>query len=133
MVEAFTACRKGQLPELVEPTVDPFDATAGRSGHVRDHLVAIASMPDLARETTLLPIRSNGRRSDWWSHYELRTFLTESHRLMTLAECCAAVERTFGRRFSGSTRHRYWAKRDRVVGPGPRLALPRPSNKKEAA
>jgi len=134
IIEVFTAWRKGQLPEMPAPAVDPFDAMAGRSGHVRDHLTAIANMPTLAREATHLPIWSNGRRPDWWSHYELRTFLTESHRQMTLAQCCAEVERRFGRKFSASTLQRYWALLDRVIGPAPQLALPRPSKpKKEAA
>ena len=134
IIEVFTAWRKGQLPEMVAPAVDPFDAMSGRSGHVRDHLAAIADMPSLAREATHLPIWSNGRRPDWWSHYELRTFLTESHRQMTLAKCCAEVERKFGRKFSASTLQRYWALLDRVIGPNPQLALPRPpKRKKEAA
>ncbi len=134
IIEVFTAWRKGQLPEMHAPAVDPFDAMAGRSGHVRDHLTAIANMPTLAREATHLPIWSNGRRPDWWSHYELRTFLTESHRQMTLSQCCAEVERRFGRPFSASTLQRYWALLDRVIGPTPQPTLPRPSKpKKEAA
>lgn len=136
IIEVFTAWRKGQLPEMTAPVVDPFEAMAGRSGHVRDHLQAIAAMPALAREATHLPIWTNGRRPVWWGDYELRTFLTESHRQMTLAECCAEVERRFGRAFSTSSLQRYWAALDRAIGPGPRHVAPRPPRspkKKEAA
>lgn len=102
---------------------------------VRDHLQAIAAMPALAREATHLPIWTNGRRPSWWGDYELRSFLTESHRQMTLAECCAEVERRFGRAFSTSSLQRYWAALDRAIGPGPRHVVPRPRSpkKKEAA
>lgn len=126
MVEAFTAWRKGQLPEMPGPVVDPFEAMAGRSGHVQGRLATIAGMSTLAREVTHLPVWSNGRRPEWWSNgrrpdwrgdYELRTFLTESHRQMTLAACCAEVERRFNRQFSASTLQHYWALLDRVVGP----------------
>ena len=134
MVEVFTAWRKGQLPEMPAPAVDPFAAMAGRSGHVQDHLAAIAGMSTLAREVTHLPVWTNGRRPDWWGDYELRTFLTESHRQMKLVACCAEVERRFNRRLSPSTLQRYWALLDRVVGPGGRpvlLQLPRPSKQKK--
>jgi hypothetical protein len=117
IIEVFTAWRKGQLAGVASPEVDPFAFMAGRSGQVRDHLAAIAAMPDLARNVTHLPIWSNGQRPHWWGDYALRTFLTQSHRQMTLAACCAEVERRFGRKFSGSTLQRYWAKLDRVVGP----------------
>lgn len=129
IIEVFTAWRKGQLPDLPAPAADPFEAMAGRSGMVRDHLAAIAAMPALAREVTHLPIWSNGRRPDWWGHYELRAFVTESHRQMTLAACCAQIESRFGRRFSASTLQRYWAALDKVVGPNSRP----PKSKKEAA
>lgn len=122
MVEVFTAWRKGQLIATVAenspPQVDPFAAMAGRSGQVRDHLAAIAAMPALARNATHLPIWDNGRRPDWWGDYELRSFLTESHRQMTLIACCAEVRRRFGRPFSASSLQRYWAKLDRAIGPG---------------
>lgn len=133
MVEVFTAWRKGQLSQMQAPQVDPFAAMAGRAGDVRDQLVAIAAMPALAREATHLPIWRNGRRPAWWSHYELRSFLTESHRQMTLAQCCAEVERQFNRPFSIATLQRYWAKLDRVVGPAPRHIPRPPKQKKEAA
>lgn len=118
IVEVFTAWRKGQLPEMPAPQVDPFEAMARRTGQVRDQLEAIADMPALAREITHMPIWKNGRRPAWFSDYELRTFLTENHRQMTLADCCAQVERRFGRPFSASTLQRYWAQLDRVRGPG---------------
>jgi len=118
IVEVFTAWRKGQLPEMPAPQADPFEAMARRTGQVRDQLQAIADMPALARDITHMPIWKNGRRPDWWGDYELRAFLTESHRQMTLAVCCAEVERRFGRPFSGSSLQRYWAQLDRVRGPG---------------
>lgn len=129
IIAVFTAWRQGQLPEMATSAVDPFADLAGRSGMVRDHLQAIAEMPTLAREATHLPIWANGRRPDWWGHYELRAFVTESHRQMTLAACCAEVERRFGRPFSASTLQRYWAALDKVVGPHPH----RSPKKKEAA
>jgi hypothetical protein len=85
IIEVFTAWRKGQLAGVAVPEVDPFAFMAGRSGQVRDHLAAIAAMPDLARNVTHLPIWSNGQRPHWWGDYALRTFLTQSHRQMTLA------------------------------------------------
>ncbi len=133
IVEVFTAWRKGQLPEMPAPAVDPFEAMAGRSGYANDHLRAIAAMPDLARNATHLPIWDNGRRPDWWGDYALRTFITESHRQMKLAGCCAQIRQRFGRPFSVSTLQRYWAKLDHVIGPQPRH-IPRPAKqKKEAA
>lgn len=133
IVEVFTAWRKGQLPEMPAPAVDPFEAMAGRSGYANDHLRAIAAMPDLARNATHLPIWDNGRRPDWWGDYALRTFITESHRQMKLADCCAQIRQRFGRPFSASTLQRYWAKLDQVIGPQPRH-IPRPAKqKKEAA
>jgi hypothetical protein len=118
LVMLYMTHRKGQLPDMPAPKADPFDAMAGRAGHVRDHLLAIAAMPALARDATHLPIWSNGRRPNWWSNYELRAFLTESHRQMTLGDCCAQVRKRFGFGFSASTLQRYWAKLDTVVGPG---------------
>jgi len=135
LVQVFMAVRHGRLVPVANtaPVVDPFAAMAGRSGDVRDHLAAIAAMPALARGATHLPIWRNGRRPNWWGHYELRSFLTESHRQMTLAECCAEVQRRFNRPFSASTLQRYWAQLDRAIGPGQRQ-IPRPSKtKKEAA
>lgn len=129
IIEVFTAWRKGQLPEMPAPAVDPFEAMAGRSGHVRDHLQAIAAMPEIAREATHLPIWKNGRRPKWWSHYDLRVFIIESHRQITLAECCGEIEKRFGRAFSASTLQRFWSALDTVVGP----TVSRSPKKKEAA
>lgn len=124
IAEVFIAWRRGELPAILAPTVDPFAAMAGRTGYVRDQLAAIAAMPDFAREVTHLPIWKNGRRPDWWGNYDLRTFLTESHRQMTLAACCAEVKRRFNRPFSTTTLQRYWALLDQAIGP---------KTKKEAA
>lgn len=118
IVEVFTAWRKGQLPEMPAPKADPFAVVAGRAGRVQDHLQAIAAMPALARHATHLPVWKNGRRPAFWGDYELRAFLTESHRQMTLKACCAEVERRFGRPFSASTLQRYWAQLDAALGPG---------------
>lgn len=117
IVEVFTAWRKGQLDQVAVPEVDPFGRMAGRAGHAADHLQAIAAMPLLAREATHLPIWKNGRRPNWWSHYELRAFVTESHRQMTLAQCIDQAGRRFGVCMSLSSLQRYWAQLDRVVGP----------------
>lgn len=89
-------------------------------------------MATLARELAHMPVWSNGRRPDWWSNQDLRVFLTESHRQMTLAECCAEVERRFKRPFSTTTLQRYWAVLDRVVGPAARADVSE-KPKKEAA
>jgi hypothetical protein len=88
-------------------------------------------MPALAREATHLPIWKNGRRPAWWSNHGLRSFVTVNHRQITLAECCREAARRFGVPVSMSGLQRYWAKLDRVVGPGPVDILPK--SKKEAA
>lgn len=119
IAEVFTAYHHGQLADLPGPAAaDPFAAMAGRAGLVTDHLQAIAAMPALARNVTHLPVWANGRRPAWWADYDLRAFLTESHRQMTLAQCCAEVKGRFGRPFSASTLQRYWAKLDQAIGPG---------------
>lgn len=73
-------------------------------------------MATLARDLAHMRVWPNGRRPDWWSNQELRVFLTESHRQMTLAQCCAEVERRFKRPFSTATLQRYWALLDGVLG-----------------
>lgn len=119
IVEVFTAWRKGQLPEIAAPVVDPFAAMAGRARHVADHLVAIGGMDDLALRVTHLPVWSNGRRPPWWSNLELRRFLMAAHRQMTLQDCRDKAVQTFGVGVPSITAiQRFWSKLDAAVGPG---------------
>lgn len=125
IVEVFTAWRRGQLGDLTSCAADPFERMAGRASHVSSHLRAISAMPALARDVTHLPVWRNGRRPWWWSDYALRSFLTESHRQMTLAQCIAEAQARFGRAPSMSGLQRYWAVLDGVVGPkAPALPIP---------
>lgn len=117
IVEVFTAWRKGQLESFAgSAKQDPFARAADRTGNARDQLQALAEMPQLAREITHLPIWKNGRRPPWFSNLELRSFLTECHRQMTLAACSAEAERRFGVRVSASGLQRFWAQLDRATG-----------------
>lgn len=116
IVEVFTAWRKGQLDQMAGPKADPFARAADRTGHARDQLQALAEMPALAREITHLPVWANGRRPDFWSDFELRTFFTLSHRQMKLADCVEEARAKFGRTISVQALSRYWMILDRATG-----------------
>lgn len=118
IIEVFSAWRTGQLASVAAPQIDPFELMAGRAGTVSGHLQAIAAMNALARHATHLPVWRNGRRPPWWSNYELRAFLTESHRQMQLGHCVNEAKKRFGVSVSISGLQRYWAKLDDAVGPG---------------
>ncbi|NJS39817.1 MAG: hypothetical protein HC783_13280 [Rhodobacteraceae bacterium] len=118
IVEVFTAWRKGELESIAAPQVDLFQSAAVRAGQTRDQLLALRDMPDVARNATHLPVWRSGRRPPWWGNYELRAYLTESHRQMTLAECAAECERRFGLSPSIAGLQRYWAKLDAALGHG---------------
>ena len=97
--------------------MDHFASTTERAATTREHLEALSGMPNVARNATHLPIWSSGRRPVWWSNSELRHFLTESHRQMTLGECVSEAQRRFGQAVSVSSLHRYWTKLDNALGP----------------
>lgn len=133
IIEVFTAWRKGQLPEMPAPKVDPFAQMAGRARHVADHLMAIDSMNEFALRLTHLPVWKNGRRPGWWSNIELRRFLTVSHRQMRLQDCRDKAVQIFGVGVpSLSGIQRFWAQLDQAVGPNADIPRP-PKSKKEAA
>ncbi len=134
IIEVFTAWRKGQLPEMPAPQVDPFAAMAGRVQHVADHLMAIDSLDDFALRLTHLPVWKNGRRPDWWSNIDLRRFLTVSHRQMTLQDCRDKAVQTFGVGVpSLSAIQRFWSQLDRAVGPAPDIPHLQAPKKERAA
>lgn len=119
IVEVFTAWRRGQLPDLPAPRVDPFAEMSGRVRHVADHLMAIDSMDEVALRITHLPIWKNGRRPDWWANIEMRRFLTAAHRQMKLQDARDKAVQTFGVGVpSVSAIQRYWAQLDTALGPG---------------
>lgn len=119
IVEVFTAWRKGQLPEMPAPKVDPFAEMAGRVRHVADHLMTVGSLDEVALRVTHLPVWKNGRRPAWWSNLELRRFLTASHRQMRLQDARDKAVQTFGVGVpSISAIQRYWAQLDVALGPG---------------
>lgn len=117
IVEVFTAWRQGQIESVAASAGrDPFARAADRTGHARDQLQALAEMPALAREITHLPVWANGRRPDFWSDFELRTFFTLSHRQMKLADCVEEARAKFGRTISVQALSRYWMILDRATG-----------------
>ncbi len=119
IVEVFTAWRRGQLPDMPAPRVDPFAEMSGRVRHVADHLMAIDSMDEVALRITHLPIWKNGRRPDWWANIEMRRFLTAAHRQMKLQDARDKAVQTFGVGVpSVSAIQRYWAQLDTALGPG---------------
>lgn len=76
-----------------------------------------------------LPIWKNGRRPPWWSDIEVRSFLTDAHRQMSLLE----AERRGGKLFGGrcpkkSAIHVYWQRLDVAI-----KQRPPQSKKKEVA
>ena len=120
IAEVFTAYHRGQLSDLPAPaTVDPFAAMAGRAGHVANHLMHLNGMDDFALRVTHLPVWGNGRRPPWWANLDMRRFLTNAHRQMTLQEARDKAVQVFGTGVpSTSSIHRYWARLDLAIGPG---------------
>ncbi len=101
-------------PEVQAELDQTFAALALLKRAVEQHFGAPAQITHLARDLTHLPMWKNGHRPDWWGDVALRKFVTDSHRQMTIAACCAEVERRFNRPFSRSTLQRYWALLDRA-------------------
>ena len=101
-------------PEVQAELDQTFAALALLKRAVERHFGAPAQITHLARDLTHLPMWKSGHRPDWWGDVALRTFITESHRQMTIAACCAEVERRFNRPFSRSTLQRYWALLDKA-------------------
>lgn len=102
------------------------DATRAAQQRLRAAIALMARQAsainfDLASEV----VWPSGHRPDWWGDLALRKFVTDSHRQMTIIQCCAEVERRFNRPFSRSTLQRYWALLDK--------ALAEQSSKREAA
>lgn len=124
IIGVFTAWRKGQMPAAPLAGRDPFAACAGRARHVADHLLAVDGMVDAALNVTHLPIWQNGRRPSWWSNVDLRKFLTDAHRQMTLQDCRQRAAQRFGEDVpSISALQRYWARLDQVFGPSEKLPV----------
>jgi len=61
-----------------------------------------------------LPVFEHGRRPVFWADAEVRQFITEQHRRVTLKMAIAACRVRFGdeRTPSRSAIHRYWSKLD---------------------
>lgn len=68
------------------------------------------------------PFFRHGRRPSFWGDGELRVFLTDMHRQVTIAACLAACRETFGadRTPSKSALQRYWAVLDQARAKSPR-------------
>jgi hypothetical protein len=72
-------------------------------------------------EAALGPFFGNGRRPDFWPDFEVRRFVFEMHRQVTIARCLALCAEKFGaeRTPSKSALSRFWCvvdaarKRDR--------------------
>lgn len=131
IIEVFTAWRKGEA-QPAAPAADPFAVQAERAAHIATHLTNLAGASDLLMRLTNLPIWRNGRRPVWWHDFEVREFLTVTHRQMALHLAEREGRRRFGDRCPGlSAIGRYWQRLDAAFGPS---ALPRPAkSKKEAA
>lgn len=80
--------------------------------------------PDLhAMEAALGPFFGNGRRPNFWPDAEVRRFVFEAHRQMTIETCRAVCAEKFGpsRTPSKSALSRFWCvvdrarKRDRIA------------------
>ncbi len=119
-------------PEVQAELDRTFAAMALLKRAVEQHFGAPAQITHVARDITHLPIWKNGHRPRWWADEALRAFLTESHRQMSIADCCAEVERRFNRPFSKSSLQRYWAVLDRVVGPVARADVSKNPTKEAA-
>lgn len=116
--EVLPALRTRGRYEMPRQAVDPFAANAARVAHVADHLSGLAGLEELVLRITHLPIWRNGRRPPWWSDMEVRTFLTASHRQMSILECEAEGHRRFGQRCpKKSAIHSYWQRIDTALGP----------------
>lgn len=130
IAEVFVAWRRGDAYRLeqLRQAPDPFSASAARMGHVVDHMRLVSEAQRDALNLTHLPIWRNGRRPRWWHNVAMRTFLAQCHRQMTLSDCLDQAGQRFGARDlpSASSLWRFWAKLDRVFGPGcsPRPSLP---------
>lgn len=84
--------------------------------------IALWLCPELAApampggiDLTTLPIFRGHIRPYWWRNEPLRTFLTVSHRQMTLEEVRAEAAKRFGKGVpSTSAIHRYWTRLDEL-------------------
>jgi hypothetical protein len=107
LIRVFMEWRRGAL----RPVDDRFEASRRRVQTVEATVEALGRMAPLATRITHLPLWRNGRRPAFWSDFEVRSFLTEAHRQMTLKEARGVSLDRFGpaRSPSLSAIHRYWA------------------------
>jgi hypothetical protein len=119
IVDVFTAWRRGEMlpPPGRAPGEDRLEALARQVEAVAAQVAALRGVGDATHELTRVLPYTSRRRPDWWSNVEMRRFLTESHRQMTLAQCRVACLARFGTAPSIAGLQRYWAKLDRTFGP----------------
>ena len=123
IIEVFTDWRKGQARPTELP--DAFGHNASRVAHVADHLGSLDQINNLALKVTHLPIWNNGRRPTWWHDIEVRAFLTQSHRQMSLLEAERVGSDRFGNRCPRkSSIHSYWQRLDDALGPARIAKIP---------
>lgn len=121
LIEVFMAWRRGQLPPAPRPDQpDAFTAMAERLSAIEAAIGFRArnGASSLAESVTHLPVWGNGRRPKFWADTEVRNFLTEKHRLDTMANVLTEAAALFGwdRLPSMSSLGRYWQLLDRVRG-----------------
>lgn len=114
VIAVYMAWRRGKiaaaaraLPALPPPRpAYPLEDAARRLGPVETQALALA----------LAPVWKNGRRPAYWSDFDVRTLIVETHRQMTIAEARAICTDRYGpaRTPSRSAVHRLWMALDAV-------------------
>jgi hypothetical protein len=134
LIKVFVAWRRGQLPSPQAPaaseTASRFSRTNSAFTAMAERLEAVevaigfhqrANEENFAEAIARMPIWKNGRRPNFWGDVEVRTFLTTSHRQMTLADALKFVHDRFGakRTPSISALSRYWILLDSLHAASP--------------
>lgn len=117
IIEVFQAYRKGDLYSLaVEAQAIPKKVAKAARG-----IEQLETDPDMKRFVSRLPhlkMWNGGRRPDFWGDIPVRTFLTASHRQVTLHQAVRIGRMRFGERCpSVTTVCTYWQRLDRLLGP----------------
>lgn len=116
VISVFMAWRRGEAPPVVREAPDPWAAMCERLDAVERALGLDDSR--LEDRITYLPIWSDGSRPHFWHDREVRAFLIENHRQMTIDRVHAACLERFGkaRAPSRSVIGRLWKKLDTARG-----------------
>lgn len=130
VIRVFLDWQDGIVTPKPKRAEDPFALNAARLEVVARTVESLRAVGDPALNATHLPIWKNGRRPRYWGDLEVRSFLINSHRQMSIPECAALGAERFGPRCPKKSAIGFlWKRLDAVLGPlsGARLALPAPT------